>query len=162
MIIPIYKSYNYKEGDTIVSLKNIFYDYCVFTKNHEFIIKHIKTNSEKNNIIIDKENGIELNVPNFNDFTLKCDLEIAKNRSIYLNNYYYTKKFILKNCPHKDYSYEKYERYDSCKLKNRYDNACSLDIDVCINHIPKDIIQKNERVVSILRSKKINKIKNVL
>lgn len=162
MIIPIYKSHTYKEGDIILSLKSIHYEYCTFTENHEFIIKHIKTNSEIDNIIIDKEMGIELKVPNFNDFTLKCDLEIAKKRSIYLNNYYYTKKFILKNCPYKSYSYDEYVRYDSCNLKKGNDDMCSVDIDECIKHIPKDTIQKNGRIVSILRNKKINKIKNVL
>lgn len=162
MIIPVYKLYKYKEGDIIISLKDISGSYCLFTQNHEFTIKHIKTNSEINNIIIDNECGIVLNTPNFNDFTLKCDLNVAKDRYIELNNNLYIKNFILKNCPHKDYSYEEYTKYDSCNIKKSYSNGCNVDIDECINHIPLEKINNDERIITILRSKKINKIKDVL
>lgn len=164
MIIPIYNNYKFKEGDIIISLKDINYGFCVFTKKHEFTIKHIKSPYEINNKIIDNENGIEVSIGTLDDFTLKCDLNAAKKRFVYLNNNSYLSSFILKNCPNKDYSYEEYTRYDSCKIKSPYgyNDECIVDIEKCISHIPLSIVKKDEKILEILRLRKIKKIKNVL
>lgn len=161
MFIPFYKNKNLKEGDVIISLKEIKMNYGVFTPYHEFTILHIKNPYEISNIIIDNENNIEVEICDFNDFIFKTDIKTAQNRNTEILNNILFISFISQNCKHKQSRYEDYERYVACDLKKRNNDSCSV-CNECIVNIDNDIIKKNKFITTYLRIKKIKKIKNGL
>jgi len=161
MIIPIYRNPEFKEGDTVISLKEIKLNHYLITPYHEFIIAKIdKDNKGYNNLytIIDNDSNIVIEEKNLRDFTLKVDLKCAKRRNKELKDNSKICKFIEKNCPHRCDAWEDYSSYYRCDMKNIYGNdSCYIGVE-CLNHIKYEIIQKDNFILKYLRNKKLKEI----
>jgi len=163
MIIPKYRNYKFEEGDIIISLTLIEFEYMIITPYHEFTITKIekKKNEYKKYYLIDNDGVVITHSPSGcieNDFTLKVELDCAKKRNNELNDDYKIYKFIKDNCPHKCDSWSDYSSYYRCKMKNIHDDdSCGVGLE-CINHIDNKIIQKDNFVLKYIRKRKIKKL----
>lgn len=162
MIIPIYREPKFKEGDIIISLEIIEFDYCVITPYHEFTITKIDKKKKGYNeyyTLTDKDGFVYEYGKLENYFTLKVELSCAKKRNKELNDDRKFYKFIEKNCPHIHEGYEDRDTYKACKISNskHYSDYCKMKFE-CINHIDDKIIQKDKFILKYLRNKKLKKL----
>lgn len=154
MIIPI-STQEINIGDIVINTRQYTNDYYIITIGHEFTV--IGYNKEYSRFIcedVDNKLIVELNKE---IVTKKVSLELAEKEFIFKNETSQYKKFILDNCPHKDYDYDDRERYDTCKLKKCYYPSCDPKID-CAKYLNKDDVNKS---VVLLKHLRLNKIKKI-
>jgi len=158
MIIPIH-NIQPKIGQTVVLIKEIQYDFVLFTKGHEFTV--IKK-TDNGYLLKDIESDITIHRIDNNYFTLKTTYKEAKEAYIRKKEKQKVIEFIKSNCPHKDQDSYDRDIYDSCKLMKNVsfgNNECVCTLN-CMTHIDKEKIDNDKFVKVYLRRIKINKLKD--
>ncbi len=161
MIVPInIKKREYQPGDRVLLVKEISCGYVIFTIGHELtVLEKVKNYSYYR--LKDEESGIVIGNVDPREFTLKTDLQEAKQ--IYTNIKEKAKviKFIENNCPKRGRGFFDRDEYDSCTLlSNRSYGAveCVGKLS-CINYVDKSKIDKDDFIKVYMRKIKINKLK---
>lgn len=151
MIIPLSRK-KIEIGDIVISIKEINKPYFIISPGHEFEVV------DKNGygyILKDLEKGIIIENCR-EEIVYKKSLEDAKNE-------YETKRdtdncleFIKENCPNKSYSFDHYDKYDSCKLCG-YNNYCKPKFE-CAKHISSEKLKESKLLIKYLREIKLKQI----
>jgi len=141
-------------GDSVLLRQDYNLDCGTFTRGHLFTVLELLTDGKVK--VIDSNNYIltlEKSMVNKN-ITFYEAKEIDKNNKEYQR----VKRVIIDKCTQKDYSYDEYERFDTCKLKDNnriYDKTCQPSLE-CIKYCD----EKTQNSLKVpLRSIKIKKLK---
>jgi hypothetical protein len=152
MIIPIsFQKINI--GDTVINTREIKATYYTITLGHEFIV--VEHDERYGRFICEDSSKLRFEFQN-NDITKKIDFESAKKEYDFRQDTYKYTQEILGKCPHKDYGYSDYERYDTCKLfKKGCGDPCVPDFE-CAKFIKKEDMSKG--LLKFLRKVKLEKL----
>lgn len=154
MIIPI-STQKLNIGDTVITISDIYEKYYIITPGHEFIIMDYIYKYD-NYICVDIDNNIKVTLSR-NNITKKVSIDTANKEYTFAIETSEYKKFISKKCPNKSEDYDDREIYDSCKLKNCYNNSCEPKIE-CAKYLSNVDINKSSVLLKHLRRNKIKEL----
>ena len=99
-------------GDTVILRQDYNLSFGTLTRGHLFIV--IEKSNQKVKVV--DESNYEL-ILDESIVTRNVSMEEAKEIDIINKERHRIMNIIITKCPHKDYSYDEYERFDVCKLK---------------------------------------------
>ena len=165
MIIPKLSNNirKFRIGDSVILTEDFHRATYMLTRGHELTIIG---KDDYGFILEEKELGMIIKNCRGMNFTHKVTLEESKKGYIYLRGEYKFIKFIVDNCPQKNYTFEDRDQVDICnwrkkseKYKKNYGWKYCKPCADCFQYIPEEKYKDNIFILNYNRKLKLNKIK---